>query len=113
MAVLMVHADGTDCLHPGTPQATLRDEGGPRCPAGQPVTHIRVNGRLLTFEEAAAAFGRVADALAKAITPLISEFAVRVSAVFAPGTPAIRALAAAAQVIEAERENEEKGQAGG
>jgi hypothetical protein len=74
MNPVIIHADGTDCRHEGNPQATMRDDGGPLCPAGQPVTHIRLNGHVLTIEQAGAAFRQMTDAFAKAVKPLRAFF---------------------------------------
>lgn len=104
MNPVMLHADGTDCHHDGQPQATMLDEGGPLCPGGQPVTHVRFNGKVLTIEEAYSSIKAMASNLAAAITPLVAaaaEFCRRISA-----DPAIRALAAAAQVVSEERARE-------
>jgi hypothetical protein len=105
MNPVIIHADGTDCGHEGTLQATLHMDGGPRCPAGQPVTHVRFGGTTLTIEQAYASLKQVADAWAKAITPILSalaEFGRKLSA-----EPSIRALAAAAKVVDEERQRED------
>jgi hypothetical protein len=52
----------------------MHDDGGPLCPAGQPVTHIRFNGQALTIEQASAAFRQMTDAFAKAFKPLLAFF---------------------------------------
>lgn len=70
MKPALIHADGTGCRHEGTPQATVHDDGGPLCPAGIPVTGIRMNGRDLTVEEAVEAFRKLGAALIEAIGPL-------------------------------------------
>jgi hypothetical protein len=102
--VAIVHADGTTCQHDGEPQATMAEDGGPLCPGGQQVTHIRFGGRLLTIAEAYAAFSSMAETITKAIAPLAAafvEFGRKLST-----DPYIRALTAAAAVIEQERERE-------
>lgn len=104
MNPVMLHADGSDCHHDGQPKATLLDEGGPLCPGGQPVTHVRFNGRVLTIEEAYASIAALARTFARALNPVIAafaEFGGRISA-----DPAIRALAAAADVVSEERRRE-------
>jgi class 3 adenylate cyclase len=98
----IVHADGTDCHHEGDPQRLFTGDDGPECPAGVQVTHMRVNGRTLTFAEAHAALKSIADAWVKALSPVITAFAElgrRVS-----DDPAIRALAAAAAIVDEERQ---------
>lgn len=75
MNPVIIHADGTDCRHQGTPQAAVSDDGGPLCPAGQPVTHIRFNGQVLTIEQAAAAFRQMTTGFAEALKPLAAAFA--------------------------------------
>jgi hypothetical protein len=67
---MMIHADGTDCNHHGTPQATVHDDGGPRCAAGIPVIRIRMDGREMTIEEATEAFRKLGAAFIEAIRPL-------------------------------------------
>jgi hypothetical protein len=99
--VALLHADGTACRHDGKPQATMSDDGGPLCPDGQPVTHIRYDGRLLTIEEAHAALASMADTITRAIAPLAAAFAEFGRIIAAD--PRIRAVAAAAEVIEGER----------
>ena len=96
----MLHSDGSACSHEGDPRATVHDDGGPVCPAGEQITHVRCNGRLLTIAEAYAAFSSFAETIAKAIAPLaeaFAEFGRRLST-----DPYIRALAAASEVIERE-----------
>lgn len=97
----MIHADGTDCHHAGQPQATVHDEGGPLCPGGLLVRHVRFNGKVLTVEEACTSFTSMARTFAAAITPLIAAFAEFTRQISAD--PAIRALAAAADVVNEER----------
>jgi hypothetical protein len=72
---VIVHADGTDCHHPGDPQATADDPGGPRCPAGMPVGGVRVGAVTWTLDEAAAALDRAMAA----IRPVL-EAAARIAA---------------------------------
>ena len=100
--VLLLHADGTVCLHTGKPQSTMLDDVGPLCPAGQSITHASYNGRLLDITEAYAAFSSMAETITKAFEPFaaaLAEFAR-----IASTNPYIRALAAAAEVIEEEKE---------
>jgi hypothetical protein len=105
---VMVHADGTDCNHEGPPQAR---DGGVACPAGQLITHVRVNGKPLTLAEACAALQSVAEAWTHALTPLVTAMAAWAqsmgSALWA-SSPAIRALAAACAVVDEERERYEQ-----
>jgi hypothetical protein len=71
MMPVMIHADGTECAHPGPPQATVDDDGGPRCPAGIPVTRVRMtDGREMTVEEAVEAFRDLGTAIIEAFRPL-------------------------------------------
>lgn len=73
MNPVMFHADGTVCCHPGTPEAAVGEENGPRCPAGIQVTHVQLGNRVLTLAEAADAFTQLGDALGEAVRPL-AEF---------------------------------------
>lgn len=107
MKPVMIHADGTDCRHEGTPQATIHDEGGPLCVAGIRVTHVRFNGKVLTIGEACAALKNVADVFAAQLTPVITALAELGNRIGAALDPAIRALAAAAEVVDEERELDE------
>jgi hypothetical protein len=98
--VALLHEDGTTCQHTGKVQATVHDDDGPLCPAGQPLTHIRFNGRLLTISEAYSAFSSMAETITRAFAPFAeacAEFARVVGA-----DPHIRAMAAAAKVISEE-----------
>jgi len=100
LGVAILHSDGTTCRHEGDAKATVHDDGGPLCPAGEQITHIRYNGRLLTIAEAYAAFSSIAETITKAFAPLadaFAEFGRRLST-----DPYIRALAAASEVIERE-----------
>lgn len=104
MTPAILHADGTACDHAGSPRAALDDDGGPLCPAGQSVTHVEFNGKKLTIEEAAAAFDSMAKTIINAIIPFaaaLTELGRKLGV-----NPAIRALAAMAEVVEAERERE-------
>jgi hypothetical protein len=107
MKPVMIHADGTDCRHEGTPQATVCDDGGPLCAAGIPITHVRLNGKVLTIGEACAALKNVADVFAAQLTPVITALAELGNRIGAAMDPAIRALAAAAEVVDGERELDE------
>lgn len=65
----IIHADGTECSHPG-PSRTSDD--GPHCSADQLVTHVRFNGQVMTFDESMAAFSRIAEAASVAMKPAIA-----------------------------------------
>jgi hypothetical protein len=104
MIPVIIHEDGTYCHHEGQPQIS---ENGPSCPAGVLVTHIRVGEKVLTLDEAVAAFQSMAQALVAAISPLIEGLARAFSSL--TRDPAIRALGAAAAVVEEERRREESG----
>jgi hypothetical protein len=91
---VIIHADGTDCRHPGPPQGTMDDDSGPRCAAGLAVTHVRIGGRVVTLAEAAemlnalaaafnAAFGQMITRMGNALGDLGRRMA---------GDPLIRAL---------------------
>lgn len=97
-AVALLHADGTECHHPGNAQATVHDDGGPVCPAGQPVTHIRYNGRYLTIADAYAALSSMAETITKAIAPVAAAFVEFARTV--GNDPHVRALAAASEVVQ-------------
>jgi len=110
MKPVMIHADGTDCRHEGTPQATVYDEGGPRCANGQQVTHVRFNGRVMTVEEAGHALKDIADTFAKLLTPVITAFVKLAADIGTAMEPTIRILAAAAEAYDEEVELEEDGE---
>lgn len=110
MKPVMIHEDGTDCGHEGTPQATITDEGGPRCAGGQLVTHVRFNGNVMTVEEAAHALKNIADTFTKLLTPLITSFVKLTADIGAAMDPAIRILAAASEAYDEEVELEEDGE---
>jgi len=99
--VALLHADGTACHHEGDAQATVHDDGGPVCPGGEQITHVRYNGRLLTITEAYAAFSSMAETLTQAIAPLAAAFAEFGRKLAT--NPRIRVLTAAAEAIERER----------
>jgi hypothetical protein len=107
MKPVMIHADGTDCRHEGPPQATIHDEDGSLCAAGIRVTHVRFNGKVLTIGEAYAALKNVADVFAAQLTPMITALAGLCNQIGAAMDPAIRTLAAAAEVVDGERELDE------
>lgn len=102
MNPVMVHADGTDCHHEGQAQATIQAAGGPLCPAGHQITHVRFNSKTLTIEEACAGLQLITEAFARIFTPMsvaFAEFGRRFSA-----DPVMRAFAAAAAVVDEEPE---------
>lgn len=94
MNPVMLHADGTDCRHQGQPQATMHAEGGPRCPAGLSVTHVRFNGKVLTVEEAAEAFQAMTRAFGEAFAHLAEAYTGMGRAVGSAMAPTPRAVAA-------------------
>ena len=106
MNPIMIHADGTDCYHGGMPQATVSDEGGPLCPYGRPITHIRFNGRVLTLDEALCALQSIADAFTSAIMPLIENLSAAFAEVGSAMMNDSRIRVLAAVLAEAERERE-------
>jgi hypothetical protein len=79
MDPVILHAGGSPCRHHGPPG--LNEAGGGwLCAAGIPVTHVRVGDRVMTLDEAIAAF---AVAVGEALRPLIdatAEFAGRLAA---------------------------------
>ncbi len=95
MKPVMIHADGTDCPHQGPPQATVNDEGGPLCPAGIPVTHIRFNGQVLTIPQAGAALRDLTEGLTRSLASLTALFSDLAGAVGTAFETAFRALSAA------------------
>ncbi len=105
MRPVMLHADGTECGHEGPAARTLHDEGGPACPAGIEVTHVRSGEKDIPVDEAVRAMMQVGDAIAKVLTPMISQAAVLIRG--PADLPAIRVAHGAAAAIEAEREREE------
>jgi hypothetical protein len=104
MDPVMLHGDGTDCRHEGNAQAAISDEGGPICPAGLPITHMRFNGNTLTIEQAYTSLKSMADAWVKALNPIVTALAAWGRQV--SGDPVIRALAAASAVVDEERQRE-------
>ena len=74
----VLHADMTECDHPGDP--VLTPGRPPRCPAGLDVTHVRAGATVMTLDEAAAAFAALAAAWAAsagALLALMGEVAGR------------------------------------
>lgn len=107
--VALLHADGATCHHEGDAQSTVHDDGGPVCPGGEQITHVRYNGKLLTITEAYAALSSMAETITKAIAPMadaFAEFGRKLAT-----DPHLRVLAAAAEAIE--RERAEEGQTDG
>jgi hypothetical protein len=105
LGTALLHADGSTCDHEGKPLATVADDSGPLCPAGEPITHVLFNGRKITIEEAYAALMSIAETITKALAPLADaflEFGRKLAA-----DPYMRILAAAAEEIERERAREE------
>lgn len=77
---VILHWDGTGCDHAGDPQATADDPGGPLCPAGIPVTHVRLGGQVMTIEESRVAFRALVTAITEAADLLLFariDFAIR------------------------------------
>jgi hypothetical protein len=103
--VTLLHADGSMCRHEGKPVATMADDGGPLCPAGQPVTHVLFNGRRLTIGDAMSAFASMAATITQAMAPHAAAYAELGRKLDAG--PHIRILAAAGEAIERERAREE------
>jgi hypothetical protein len=102
LGTALLHADGSTCQHKGKPLATVHDDGGPLCPAGQPITHVLFNGRKITIAEAYAALMSIGETITRALAPLAAaflEFGRKLAA-----DPYIRVLAAAAEEIERERD---------
>lgn len=100
----MIHADGTDCDHEGAPQRVATDDPMPLCPAGLPVTHVRLYDKVVTTGEALSSFRSIAEAVTRSLTPMVTayaEFARKLST-----DPHIRAFAAAAAVVDEERAKE-------
>jgi hypothetical protein len=98
---VLLHADGTDCRHEGKPQADIHADGGPLCPGGEQVTHVRFNGQVSTVGQAYASLASIAGTVAAALTPLVTAFAELGRRI--GGDPGIRALAAYAEAVEEER----------
>jgi hypothetical protein len=68
-AAVIIHADGTVCGHRGDPA------GPARCPAARPVAWVRVAGRDIPLDAAAAAFGALTAALTDALTAVLASWA--------------------------------------
>jgi len=102
----LVHWDLTPCHHDGPPQATITDKGGPRCAAGQTITHVMIGGHLSTVEEAAAAVKNLGDVITAMFTDLIALVIRLVAELGAALEPQMRVLAAAAVAWENERDAE-------
>lgn len=100
-----IHADRTDCHHPGPAQASMHEDGGPRCSAGWQITHVRWGDKTLTIGETYHAVQSFADAFIKAITPMVEQVVKAMSGL--TSEPMIQALAAAAAVTERERAREQ------
>ena len=101
---VLVHADGTDCHHAGPVLRTVEDAGGPACSAGMDVTAVRLGDATVSIGDACASFRSLARTLAQAMGPLVAGFAE--TAQMLTRDPAVRALAAAAEVICEERAKE-------
>jgi hypothetical protein len=104
MRPVIIHADGTDCGHTGDAKATVTDPGGPLCPAGLPVTHVRFNGQVIAIEQACVSLKSIADAITSALTPTVTALAAFGEMVW--DDPAVRVLVAACAVVNEERERE-------
>jgi hypothetical protein len=83
MNPVIIHADGTDCHHIGDAQATVYDPDGPRCPAGERVTHVRFNGKTITIEQATQALIGIGETMSKFISGLGGMFS-NIGAALAP-----------------------------
>lgn len=99
LAPVLVHADGTNCRHEGTPKATLGMDGGSACPAGKPVDAVRFDGTTLTIEQVQRSLKSIGEAWTKLITPGISALVAKAAPLMG-GDPVIRALAAAAAALD-------------
>lgn len=106
LGTALLHADGSTCQHEGNAQATVHDDGGPLCPAGQPITHVLFNGRKLTIAETYTALASIAEAITTAMLPVAAAFA-ELGRKLATN-PHLRVLAATAEAIELERAREEE-----
>jgi len=108
-APALLHTDRTECTHTGRPQAEPEDPGGPLCPAGVPIGWLRYNSELIPIGTAWTSIGSASRALFGMISSSTVSAYARMCARLAPD-PAIQALAAAAEVIEAARAAEAAGQ---
>jgi len=105
MKPVMIHEDGTDCHHEGDAQRTVNDPEGPVCAGGLAVDQARIGDKVVSIHEACASFESMARALVSSISPLVAAYARFAQAVME--SPHIRALAAAAAVVDEERAREE------
>jgi hypothetical protein len=97
MDPVLIHDDDSTCHHHGPAVATVHHPDGPRCSAGQLITHVRFNGQTLTVTEAYHAVMNLAATFTAALQPLACALAAACDRL--AEDPAIQALAAAAQVI--------------
>lgn len=104
MKPVMIHADGTDCDHEGSPQRLATDDLAPLCPAGLPLTHVRIGVNVMTMGDALSSFRSIAEAVTRSLTPMVTAYAEFANRLLS--SPHIRALAAAAAVIDEERAKE-------
>lgn len=103
LAPVLVHADGTNCSHAGRPQPIASMSDVPACPAGQPVTGVRFDGRTLTLEQVYRSLKSIAEAWTKLLTPSMSALLAAAGPLL-DADPQIRALAAATAVIDEARQ---------
>jgi hypothetical protein len=105
LAPVLVHADGTNCSHAGKPKPIASLNDVPTCPAGQPVTEVRFDGRTLTLGQVYRSLKSIAEAWTKLLTPSMSTLLAAVGPML-EADPQIRALAAATAVIDEARRAE-------
>lgn len=71
----ILHQDGTVCCHEGLPKKSDPSGKNILCPEGFVVTHIRFNGNVMTLEESAIMFAKMAKIFNESMQPLIVAFA--------------------------------------
>lgn len=74
MDPVILHEDGSACQHEGLPKS-YSETGPATCPKGLVVTHVLVNGKMMTIEEASVVFVNLSKAFAEAFKPITAAFA--------------------------------------
>jgi hypothetical protein len=96
VTIVSVHADGTDCAHPGHPVMATPDSPAV-CPAGQLVDRVRIDGRLVGLTSVVTAVVTIGGHFAEAITPFGRGLVQWAGCLC--DDPAFRAVAAAAGAL--------------
>lgn len=97
---MLIHADGTGCDHGGQPGQSP-DGAGPVCGAGWLVAWVQAGNQRLTLAEACESVAAMAEAFARALTPVFAAYA-QMCAAFTD-SPEVQALAAAGDILDGAR----------